>query len=149
MKRIITFVLIAIVALSSVGCSKTGAKASGSITTLDATSISADQFTFNVEYTYNGGSGSVAQVGVYYGPLSTQTEETHGMSSSYKYITKSEKDTYSVQTSNIFTEIFSIKTYYVSPGSTCYYRAYMHIIDGETTTTIYGETKSFVVPEAK
>jgi len=144
MKRILVLFAAISVLFAVSSCEKDNANISVKVTTLDATNVSYEGYTFNAEVVVKGlNSSAYVDGGVYYGDKPNVSKDNKFLTTEVKAFVNG-KNTYSDTDSNAY-EFLLNKMYYFPKGTTIYYKAYAEVITVDGTRYVYGEEKSFTL----
>lgn len=147
MKRLLLMIAVLTGVFFASSCKKDDLWFNADAVTGSVTDVSLESFTFNGTFSYDGGPGTVAEAGFF-------VDERPGVTDAHCYLTTSPEQlarkSKNVPMSHIMkNQVGTItKMYVFTPGSTCYYRAYVRVVGADGGEKyIYGEEKSFQVPD--
>lgn len=145
MKKLLSLLVVAITLIAVQSCeSMFGDSYSAKVTTLDATGITHEGYTFNATIDWRGNAAITGQGGVFYSKAADITEKNHMFSCTLVDLKDGINQIHSVEKN--YYELYS-KNYYFKAGETVYYKAFAKVFTAERKTEyIYGEEKSFVMP---
>lgn len=145
MKKLISLLMafVAVVTFQSCVEDETDDSFSAKVVTLDVTDVTSSGFTFHATIEYSGGSACAPSGGIYF-------DSTPKSAANHDPIT-TETVTLSRGTNKIDSKqinILSGDIYIFRPGQKVYYYAYAKVYTpGNGDQFVYGEEKSFTVPE--
>ncbi len=145
MKKLLFASAIALAVLSS--CMKedyTNKNVKCEVTTLSVGDVSLDDFTLNASFVISGKGDILCRYGIALGDTSGADQYV----TEYVTVSAPGKYTYSYKWGNNRPLLPSVPVYIFQPGSTVYYRAFVEILNADGDSKyVYGETKSFTLPE--
>ncbi|MCQ2145050.1 MAG: hypothetical protein MJY72_04850 [Bacteroidales bacterium] len=146
MKKIFSILAAAIALVSLQSCQEKlppeGYKAV--VTTLDATDVSYESFTFNATIEYHFAGSNLGKGGVFYGFSEDINADNYNYSTPAGFLDLG-LNVIEFKTQN-YRMLMGVKTYDIEHGETVYYRAYARVFTDEGSKYIYGDVKSFVMP---
>lgn len=140
MKKIIALLFAVVTAFAFSSCGKDDDKKddsySATVITLDATNICADSACLNAKIIYRHGADCTAEVGI-----CVNSEP----SCSYdNCITASRKEVNELEGT---MELHDVYKHLSTSAETLYYCAYFRVISGDKNEFVYGDVKSYAVPQ--
>ncbi|MCQ2147731.1 MAG: hypothetical protein MJZ16_09470 [Bacteroidales bacterium] len=146
MKKLLSLLLLALCLIAAQGCESIfGDTYSAKVTTLDATDISLEGYTFNASIDWKGNPAITGEGGVFYGPTAGISAKNSKFSCALIDLHDGINQVHATQKNY---NVAILKDYYFKAGQTVYYRAFAKVFTAEGEMEfIYGEEKSFVIPE--